>query len=169
MNIFSYTYGVTKVRKTGKANICPAIINIEESLTNPKYMGYDMHSDWSFCSPISWHPNSKKAMFSEISTNDVRGIRIVSFDNYKPSEIIKAKPTPDNIPYAKKLEDISADYKSDINNVIKGKEGYIVLNKTEALNKIEYANYSDDGKIFIMDLRNFIMFEIHIVEELSQM
>ena len=155
MNIFSYTHGVTKVRKTGKGNIGPAVINIEESLTNPKYMGYDMHSDWSFCSPISWHPNSKKAMFSEISTNDVRRIRIVSFDNYKPSEIIKAKPTPDNIPYAKKLEDISADYKSDINKVIKGKEGYIVLNKTEALSRLEYVNYSDDGKIFYNGFEQF--------------
>lgn len=67
------------------------------------------------------------------------------------------------------MEDISVDNKSNINRVIKGKEGYIALNKTEALNKIEYANYSDDGKIFIMDLRNFIIFEIHILEELSQM
>ena len=97
---------------------------------------------------ISWHPNSKKAMLSEISTKEVRRIRIVSFDNYKPSEIIKTKPTSDNIPYAKNLEDISVDNKNNINRVIKGKEGYIVLNKTEALNKIEYVNYSDDGKIF---------------------
>ena len=118
-------------------------------------MGYDLHSDWAFCSPISWHPNSKRAMFSEISTKEVRRIRIVSFDNYKPSEIIKAKATTDNIPYAKKLEDISVDNKNNINRVIKGKEGYIVLNKTEALNKIEYANYSDDGKIFYNGFEEF--------------
>jgi len=53
MNMFAYMYGVIRVRKTGKGNLGPAVINIEESLTNPKYMGYDLHSDWSFCSPIS--------------------------------------------------------------------------------------------------------------------
>lgn len=60
------------IRRTGKGNFGPAVINIEESLTNPKYMGYDLHSDWAFCPPISWHSNSKRAMFSEISTKEVR-------------------------------------------------------------------------------------------------
>jgi len=91
-------------------------------------------------------------------------MRIVSFDNYKPSEIIKAKPTPDNIPYAKKLEDLSFDNKSNINRIIKGKEGFIVLNKTEALNKIEYVNYSDDGKIFYNGFEEFYYVGIHILE-----
>ena len=147
MNMFTYMHGVMKVRKTGIGNIGPAAINIEESLTNSNYMGYDLHSDWSFSSPMSWHPNSKRAIFSEVSTDDKKRVRIVRFDNYKPSESIKPSITPDDIPYAKKLEDLQ-DYKSDINNVIKGMKGYIILNKTEIGSKSEYVNYSQDGKIF---------------------
>ena len=96
---------------------------------------------------MSWHPNSKRAIFSEVSTDDKKRVRIVRFDNYKPSESIKPSITPDDIPYAKKLEDLQ-DYKSDINNVIKGMKGYIIVNKTEAGSKSEYVNYSQDGKIF---------------------
>ena len=44
MNMFTYMHGVMKVRKTGIGNIGPAAINIEESLTNSNYMGYDLHS-----------------------------------------------------------------------------------------------------------------------------
>ena len=58
MNMFAYMYGVLKVRESREGNIGPAVINIAESMSNPSYMGYDLHEDgWIFNSPLSWHPS----------------------------------------------------------------------------------------------------------------
>ena len=45
MNRYVYFYGVQEVRKTRPGNIGPALINIEESRSNPSYMGYDLHTE----------------------------------------------------------------------------------------------------------------------------
>ena len=66
MNRYAYFYGVQEVRKNREGNIGPALINIEESKNNTEYMGYDLHDEgWAFSSPLSWHPNCKKGIFSE--------------------------------------------------------------------------------------------------------
>ena len=89
MNRYVYFYGVQEVRKTRPGNIGPALINIEESRSNPSYMGYDLHTEgWAFKSPLSWSPNCKKGMFSETlqdGNNNKHRIRIVKLDNYNPS------------------------------------------------------------------------------------
>lgn len=65
MNMFAYMYAVKGARELREGNIGPAAINIEESIKNNTYMGYDLHEDgWAFCSPLSWHPESKKSMFT---------------------------------------------------------------------------------------------------------
>ena len=151
MNRYAYMYGVAKVRTERDGNIGPALINITESIKNSSYLGYDLHDDeeWVFSSPLSWHPNSKKAMFNEVNkkTKEKR-IRIVHLDNYKPSKILENKKTPDNISYAKKLEDLYQPLKSTINGYFKGKEGILIFNKTETTCRTEYVNYSEDGKTF---------------------
>ena len=151
MNMYVYLYGVQEVRKNREGNIGPALINIEESKTNHSYMGYDLHEDgWVFNSPLSWHPSSKKAMFSENKKNTkINRIRIVKLDNYIPSEILKKKTTPDNISYAKSLEDLNNLKNEDVNGYFRGKNtGIMIFNKTEKFTRSEYVNYSDEGKIF---------------------
>ena len=54
INTFAYMYGVIKVSQSREGNIGPAAINIAESMSNPSYMGYDLHEDgWIFNSPLS--------------------------------------------------------------------------------------------------------------------
>ena len=66
MNRYSYFYGLQKVGKSRPGNIGPALINIEESRSNPLYMGYNLHTEgWAFKSPLSCSLNCKKGMFSE--------------------------------------------------------------------------------------------------------
>ena len=154
MNRYAYFYGVQEVRKNREGNIGPALINIEESKNNTEYMGYDLHDEgWAFSSPLSWHPNCKKGMFSEIKKNNdkqIKRIRIVHLDNYKPGETLKNKKTPDNISYAKTLDDMkNITSFSKVDGIFKGKNsGYMIFNKTLTSTKSEYINYSDDGKTF---------------------
>ena len=159
MNQFAYFYGVQEVRKSREGNIGTALINIEESKKNPSYMGYDLHEEgWAFSSPLSWHPNSKKAMFSETKKNDekeTKRIRIVYLDNYKPSKILENKKTPDNISYAKTLDDLKNAPSTNINGYFKGKEGIMIFNKTESSKKSEYIGYSEDGKTFYNGYEKF--------------
>ena len=113
-------------------------------------MGYDLHEDgWIFNSPLSWHPSCKKAMFPENNrkTKEKR-IRIVHFDNYIPSSILENKKTPDNISYAKPLDELKKELPKEINGYFKGKVGRMVFNKTEMFYRSEYQNYSEDGKTF---------------------
>ena len=159
MNRFAYFYGVQEVRKSREGNIDPALINIEESKNNSSYMGYDLHEEgWAFNSPMSWHPNSKKAMFSEIKKNDdkkTKRMKIVYLDNYNPSKILENKKTPDNISYAKTLDDLKVVPSNNINGYFKGKEGIMIFNRTESSSKSEYIGYSDDGKTFYNGYEKF--------------
>ena len=153
MNRYVYFYGVQEVRKARPGNIGPALINIEESKSNPSYMGYDLHAEgWAFKSPLSWNPNCKKGMFSETlqdGNNNKHRIRIVKLDNYKPSSIPEAKKTPDNIPYAKPLDSLKELSTEDINGYFIGKSGGIMTyNSTNSFSQSEYLNYTDDGKTF---------------------
>ena len=158
MNRYTYLYGVGKVRESRKGNIGPAVINIEESLKNPDYLGYDLHSedeDWVYLSPMSWHPNSKKAMFSEVSKSGKKRIRIVNFNEYNPSKIIEKKTTPDNIKYAKTLDSLKEPLDTETYGYFKGKEGNILFNKTSTQYRTEYNNYTEDGEIFYNGYEQF--------------
>ena len=54
MNRFAYFYGVQEVRIKRERYIGPALINIEESMKNISYMGYDLHDEgWAFIFPLS--------------------------------------------------------------------------------------------------------------------
>ena len=151
MNRFVYAYGVQEVRKAREGNIGPALINIEESKKNFDYKGYDLHKEeeWVFNSPLSWHPSSKKAMFTENlkNNNDQKRIRIVKLDNYEPSKILENKKTPDNISYGKNL-DFLIKPPTSINGIFKGREGIMIFNRTQLKSRSEYVNYTDDGKTF---------------------
>lgn len=158
MNRYAYIYGVTRVRKQKGGNIGPALINIEESKKNPEYKGYDLHEDgWAFSSPLSWHPNCKKGMFSETNQeNGKRRLRIVYLDNYIPSTILSKKSTPDNITYAKSFDDLNKTIIGDISGYFEGKSsGKMLFNRTSKYTKSEYLNYTDDNKTFYNGYEHF--------------
>ena len=159
MNRYAYFYGVQEVRKKRKGNIGPALIDIEESKKNNSYMGYDLHEEgWAFSSPLSWHPNSKKGMFSEIKQNSekvIKRIRIVNLENYKPGKILENKKTPDNISYAKTLQDLNDTALNEAHGYFKGKGGIMIFNKTETWSKSGYFNYTEDNKTFYNGYEKF--------------
>ena len=159
MNQYAYFYGVQEVRKKREGNIGPSLIDIEESIKNDSYMGYDLHDEgWAFVSPLSWHPNSKKGMFSEIKKNsekETKRIRIVNLENYKPGKILENKKTPDHISYAKTLDDLNNTSINEIHGYFKGKGGIMVFNKTASWSKSEYINYTEDNKTFYNGYEKF--------------
>ena len=157
INMFVYMYAVKGARELREGNIGPAVIDINESIKNLTYIGYDIHEEgWAFCSPISWHPNSKKAMFSEISRKDrIKRIRIVHFDDYIPGNILENKKTPDNIKYAKSLDILKKSYNKEFNGYFKGKEGILIINITNSVTESQYLNYSEDGETFYNGYEKF--------------
>ena len=77
-------------------------------------------------------------------------------DNYKPSKILENKSTPDDISYAKTLDDLNNTVIGDVNGYFKGKNsGIMIFNKTENSSRSEYINYSDDGKLFYNGYEEF--------------
>ena len=67
VSMLAYTYSVTGVRKTRSGSIGPALIDIEASKTREGYLGINLNTqdEWVFHSPMSWHPDGKKAMWIE--------------------------------------------------------------------------------------------------------
>ena len=163
-----YMYSVGDVRRYRKGNVGPVLIDIDRSIKEKGYMGVqlnDPEENWVFCSPMSWHPDGKRAMWTEVLRNPGKKeverllrIRIVKLCDYQPKESVPIERTPDDIPYG-----IKSGLKLWFvpNGNVKGKvagkhSGYAqyrrkgttpilsFLGQTEA----NYINYSDDGKTF---------------------
>ena len=85
-----YLASVASVRGGHSGNIGPALIEIDRSLAEPDYMGYDLHDPedkWVYCSPISWHPDGVSGMWNEVlrGEKDMR-IRIVRIQGHTPGK-----------------------------------------------------------------------------------
>lgn len=165
MSPLAYMYSITGVRLTRKGNIGPALIRISESMKDNdydrKYHGYDLHDvsgNYAFVSPMSWHPSSTRAIWTENEKNDLtktRIRRVVLHDSqFKPQKQIKCeKETTDNVPYALKLSDlknlsipwVSGKIASPL-GVDKG--GYIEYIYGQENVTLKYLNYTDDGITF---------------------
>ncbi|EAY17065.1 hypothetical protein TVAG_297440 [Trichomonas vaginalis G3] len=153
MNIYAYTYAVTRVRSSIKGNIGPVLIDLKKSETDPSYMGINLHEDddWNFASPISWHYSSTKAIFLEISkensTKNQRRIRKVTLSHYLPLKKVPTTATPDQIPYAIDPSEYFKVNSSDFAGTVAGeKSGQITFNLNSTYKHAEYKEYSDDGK-----------------------
>ena len=98
-------------------------------------------------------------MFSEFKKNVdkvTKRIRIVHLDNYEPGEMLINKKTPDNISYAKTLDDMKNIPPTSFNGTFKGKNsGIMTFNKNSSWCKSEYIDYSDDGKTFYNGYEEF--------------
>jgi hypothetical protein len=158
-----YLYSVAGVRSFRRGNIGPIMIDIECSKSDPSYLGAvlcDPEENWVYLSPMSWHPNGKKAMWPEMLrlsiTNGKQIIRIRKAEllDYKPSKTVCPEATPMDIPYA--ISDLSLIDKyidGNIDGKIAGKSsGHIEYKKGGSYMKgqtsVTYMNYSDDGKTY---------------------
>lgn len=155
-----YMYAVAGARAfTDGANVGPALISIEKSMSDLTYLGVDLHDPedrFVYYSPISWHPSSKKAMWNErlrrTLGNEGR-VMIVELPDYVPGELPEVTPVPENIPYAKPgiLTEIPKQF-PEIR--VAGKHsGFAVtkMSREGSLTKYEtaYEGFSDDGESFL--------------------
>lgn len=168
----AYMYGITGVRLTRKGNIGPALILISESMKDNdydrKYHGYDLHdvtNEHAFVSPMSWHPSSSRAIWTENVKNNLSDTRIrkvvLSSLEFKPKKQIKCeKNTPDDINYALKLSDLknltiempSGKIESPL-GIDKG--GYIEFNSCDTNTSLRYINYTEDEITFYNGYEEF--------------
>lgn len=164
-----YLYAVDGVRRFRKGNIGPVLVEIDRSIHEAGYQGVvlsDPDDAWVYCSPMSWHPGGRKAMWMEMargSGTHLGGrqmrIRTVELHDYQPGRTVPARQTPDAIPYAIKDGGECLRNTPDIN--IEGKivgrhSGYIAYVRRgrapapALMGSIQttYVNFSDDGRGF---------------------
>lgn len=160
LNGLAYNYSVSGVRQQREGNIGPALIEIEASKSEHGYRGINLNTeeDWVFNSPLSWHPDSKKAMWIERERAPRRGpqdesgrIQIVTLPDYHPAPTVSAGETPDDMAYA--ISDLSvvqqyAGQSKDIDVKVYGQHsGYLTYVRTPmGLIEKSYMDFSDDGE-----------------------
>ncbi|MDR6881942.1 hypothetical protein [Bacillus sp. 3255] len=154
-----YQYAVDGIRKFRHGNIGPVLIDINRSMQQPGYQGVQLTTDenWVYYSPMSWHPDGKRAMWGEgfRGSNDLQ-MRLQKVDllDYKPGKPIPIKKTTDNIPYGIKDLSVLNSNDSPVEGKIAGKHsGYIsILNHSSpnftGYSDTQYVNFSDDGVNF---------------------
>lgn len=154
-----YMYAVDGVRKFREGNIGPVLIDVNRSVYEEGYQGIQLNTDenWVYRSPMSWHPDGKRAMWLEMlrGTGDSQiRLRIVKLLDYKPKKPVPIQPTTDNIPYAIKDLSVLDSVYADIEGKIAGKHsGYATYldhksSDNAGLTETQYVNFSDDGVNF---------------------
>ncbi len=155
-----YMYAVAGARAfTEGANVGPALIDIEKSMSDLNYMGLDLHDPndrYVYYSPISWHPGSKKAMWNERlrkTLGDRGRVMIAELPDYVPGKTPEIVSVPENIPYAtegiltgmpKSLPEVRiAGRHSGTAVTVNTREGSLTKSVTT------YKNFSDDGESFL--------------------
>ena len=153
--MFVYMYAVKGARELREGNIGPAVIDINESIKNLSYIGYDIHEEgWAFCSPISWHPNSKKAMFSEISRKD-RKIQVF-FD-----VVYRATQDGDKEIVVRNRIDDCCEFLTLFDTYEGGRFG-IYIKREKDFSLFRGKNYKEiPGSCFIVGLNNLILYPIN--------
>ncbi|MBP1977013.1 hypothetical protein [Cohnella thailandensis] len=153
-----YTYAVTGVREFRSGNIGPVLIDIERSMNEEGYVGIPLTTDenWVYCSPMSWHPDSKRAMWPEIergSGGSRMRLQRVSLPDYEPGLTPPIARTTDDIPYGIKDLTVLEAASPNAHGKIKGKHsGFISYSRkssgTIGVTEAQYREYSDDGVNF---------------------
>lgn len=174
----AYMYAVAGVRRFRKGNIGPALIDIERSMNELGYQGVqlnDPEEEWVYLSPMSWHPDGRRAMWPETlrgsgdgesgevgnSANAQVRLRKVVLHDYQPQEPAAPQPTPNDIPYGIKGEEGKAALwnppsQSTAGKIAGKRSGYVEYQRqARDIAQLEagsvcttYVNFSDDGKTF---------------------
>lgn len=154
LSMLAYTYSVTGVRAARNGNVGPALIDIEASKTQDGYLGANLNTqdEWVFRSPMSWSPDSTKALWLEGRRGGPeRRMQLVRLPDYRPAPPVPAATTPDAVAYGTSDLSVVKSYaraSGDIAVKVYGrKSGYIAYRRTPAgLIEKTYADFSDDGR-----------------------
>ena len=102
-----YMYAVAGARAFfDDANVGPVLVNLKKAETDLNYTGLDLHDPenrFVYYSPMSWHPDSKKAMWNERlrkNIGDEGRVMIAELPDYIPGKTPEIVPVPEEIPYA---------------------------------------------------------------------
>ena len=161
MNVL-YMYAIDGVRKFRPGNVGPALIEVDKSMKEGrKYIGVnlsDPEGEWVYYSPISWAPDSTKAMWNE-GTRPSKGeikhrLQIALLLDKAPAAPVPDAGTPagSEIPYAVPIETpvtqtqypikVAGKYAGELVDTVSFADG---ISTAASM----YTNYSDDGKTFI--------------------
>lgn len=155
-----YQYAIAGVRFQREGNIGPALIDVERSMKEGRgYEGVnlsDREGKWVYYSPMSWHPDSTRAMWNEstkVAEGNVKSrLRRCRMLDKAPTVPVPAGRTPDKeeIPYALPLSDALKTEMPKLPIKIKGAGGGVVTNSCIDTDTFEtlYENYSEDGRTF---------------------
>ncbi|MCL1819663.1 MAG: hypothetical protein FWG36_03295 [Oscillospiraceae bacterium] len=149
-----YLYCVAGVRQFRKGNIGPALIEIDKSVAGGDYRGAvlcDPESEWVYCSPMTWHPGGKAAIWPEVNRGTLEyRLRVAELLDYKPQATIPIKKTPVNISYGIRDESVLWQAQAPIPELrIAGKAGGDMVHKREGgVAESTFNQFTDDGKSF---------------------
>ena len=153
-----YQYSVTDVRAfRRKGNIGPVLVEVDKSIKDRNYHGiglYDEAGEWMYVSPMSWHPNSLKAIWMETNKEGRRRVRMATVRGWIPGKSVPTKKTPlEEIPYSKDIKEVFPNLPELYTpGKIKGKVGEmefsVTKNETNVVTTLKYNNFSEDGKVF---------------------
>ncbi len=152
---YLYTYAVTGVRNHRRGNIGPALVEIERSMRDRNYLGVQLTTDedWVYCSPMSWHPDGKRAMWPEMRRGS-RGahmrLQVVRLLDYEPGPSVRPTTTPIDLPYAvHDLEVLSQLGQHSLSGRIESISGYVEVamevHGHSGRTEIRYHSFSTDG------------------------
>jgi hypothetical protein len=171
MSMYLYMYAVAGVRAFRKGNIGPALIEIDRSMNEPGYKGVLLHDpdeEWVYVSPMSWHPDGKRALWLEMPRASIQQpfgweirVRKAFLHDYQPAAAVPFTRTPDAVPYGikglraalftwlppKSVDEgrIMGNHSGDVSITRSGKKMYRLF---AGMVEVRYNNYSDDGKTF---------------------
>ena len=154
-----YQYAIAGVRTFRPGNIGPALIDVERSMKEGRgYRGVnlsDPENRWVYYSPMSWHPDSTRALWNErtrLSEGHVQcRLRVCRLLDRLPSEPVPPQPTPGgkDIPYAEPLSSVLAPAAVSYPLTVRGKCGTVVNQPAEEnFFETRYNHYSEDGETF---------------------
>lgn len=155
-----YQYAVAGVRFGRAGNIGPVLIDTARSMKEGRaYEGVnlsDPDGKWVYYSPISWHPDSTRAMWNESTRlcegnvkSRLRRCRLLDRVSSAPVPVFRT-PDREEIPYAMPVSCAGKQVKPKLPLKFKGAGGGIVTNSCMDADTYEtlYENYSEDGRTF---------------------
>lgn len=154
-----YKYSVTGVRNFREGNVGPVLIDIHRSINQPGYKGIQLTTDenWVYYSPMSWHPDGKRAMWLEMlrgSGGSQKRVQKATLLDYRPRQPVAIQPTTDHVPYGIKDLTVLNSVNPSVDGKIAGKaSGYIDYKRNASSilsgqTEVQYVNFSDDGVNF---------------------
>ncbi len=154
-----YQYAIAGVRHHRAGNIGPALIHIDRSMKEGRaYQGVDLSDPegrWVYYSPMSWHPDSTRALWNE-KTRLCEGnvecrLRVCRLLDKAPAEPVPAQRTPDaaQIPYSLPASEALKPVTMEFPLRIRGSSGMVENTLLESGQlQTRYENFSEDGKTF---------------------